>query len=333
MAVEDKPGTDESVITQIQPILASVTPRVLLVDDDELVVERLRDLVTAAGFEVITASDGESALVALATQFAQIVILDRQMPGMDGLAVCRRIRATQYPGYVYIMLITAHDSEDEILAGLDAGADDYLSKRVSGTHVIARLATARRILQLEHSLRQAIEERRRMAMTDALTGCHNRRYFMGHMRREIKRSRRFGNEVALLVFDIDHFKHINDRHGHAAGDTVLIEFVRRVQTSLPREYDWCARLGGEEFAVVLPQTDLAGGATVAEKIRRAVAAAPFATSQGPIEITVSVGVSGLSCFADRTAVSADHLLSRADDCLYHSKNGGRDRITVDTPVP
>src|SRR6185295_15892741 len=122
-------------------------------------------------------------------------------------------------------------------------------------------------------------------------------------------------------------------YGHAAGDAVLIEFVRRVQTALPREYDWCARLGGEEFAVVLPQTDLAGGATVAEKIRRAVAAAPIQTTEGAIEVTVSVGVSGLTCFADRSAVTADHLLSRADDCLYHSKNGGRDRVTVDTPVP
>jgi diguanylate cyclase (GGDEF)-like protein len=326
---EEKHATDESVITQIQPVLLNVAPRVLIVDDDEIMVERLQDLVTAAGFEVQTASNGEEALAALAERFAPIVILDRRMPGMDGLTLCRKIRATQYPGYVYIMLVTAHDSEDEILAGLDAGADDYLSKRVSATHVIARLATARRILQLEHSLKQVIEERRRMAMTDALTGAHNRRYFMNHMRRELKRTRRFGGEVALLVFDIDHFKHINDRYGHAAGDAVLVEFVRRVQASLPREYDWCARLGGEEFAVVLPQTDLAGGALVAEKIRRAVAAAPIPTSEGPIEITVSVGVSGLVCFAERDAVTADHLLSRADDCLYHSKNGGRDRVTVD----
>jgi len=326
---EDKLATDESVITQIQPALLAMAPRVLLVDDDEIMVERLKDLVTAAGFEVQTALNGEDALAALAERFAPIVILDRRMPGMDGLELCRKIRATQYPGYVYIMLVTAHDSEEEILAGLDAGADDYLSKRVSGTHVIARLATARRILQLEHSLKQVIEERRRMAMTDALTGAHNRRYFMNHMRRELKRTRRFGGDVALLVFDIDHFKHINDRYGHAAGDAVLVEFVRCMQGSLPREYDWCARLGGEEFAVVLPQTDLAGGALVAEKIRRTVAAAPIPTSEGAIEITVSVGVSGLACFGDRDAVTADHLLSRADDCLYLSKNGGRDRVTLD----
>jgi diguanylate cyclase (GGDEF)-like protein len=294
-------------------------------------VERLQDLVTAGGFEVMTAGNGERALEILANHFAPIVILDREMPGMDGLELCRRIRENHYPGYVYIMLVTSHDSEAEILAGLDAGADDYLSKRVSGTQVIARLATARRILQLEHSLKQVIEERRRMAMTDALTSAHNRRYFMNHMRRELKRTRRFGGDVALLVFDIDHFKHINDRYGHAAGDAVLVEFVRRVQGSLPREYDWCARIGGEEFAVVLPQTDLNGGGIVAEKIRRAVAAAPMIALGHSIEVTVSVGVSGLACFADAGAVTADHLLSRADDCLYSSKNAGRDRVTVDAP--
>ncbi len=324
------PAADESVITQIQPALVHIAPRVLLVDDDELVIERLRDLITAAGFEVVTAASGEEALERLKTDFAPIVILDRTMPGMDGLTLCREIRSgTEYPGYVYIMLVTAQDSEDEVLAGLEAGADDYLSKRVSGTHLVARLATARRILTLEHSLKQVSEERRRMAMTDALTGAHNRRYFMSHMRRELKRVRRFGGDVTLLVVDIDHFKHINDRHGHAAGDAVLTEFVRRTQTCLPREFDWCARLGGEEFAVVLPHTDLSGGLVVAEKIRRAVAAAPIVTLAGPIEITVSVGVSALSAFAERDAVTTEHLLSRADDCLYTSKRRGRDRVTVD----
>ena len=327
-------SADDSVITQIQPALFGAPPRVLVVDDDDIAVAHVRELIGAAGYQVATAGSGEAALAELRREFAPIVILDRSMPGMDGIDLCRAIRdGTHYPGYVYIVLCTAHDLEEDILAGLAAGADDYVSKRASGAQLVARLATARRILALEHSLKHAIEERRRMAMTDALTGCHNRRYFMNHMRRELKRTRRFGGEVSLLVFDIDHFKHINDRYGHAAGDAVLVEFVRRVQGALPREYDWCARLGGEEFAVVLPQTDLAGGATVAEKIRRAVAAAPVPTSQGPVEITVSAGVSGLACFADRGAVTADHLLSRADDCLYHSKNGGRDRVTLDTPVP
>jgi len=323
-------ASDESVVTQVQPALVDIAPRVLLVDDDEIVIERLRDLIAAAGFEVATASDGTAALAELKRQFAPIVILDRSMPGMDGLELTRAIRAdSTYPGYVYIMLCTAHDSEDEILSGLEAGADDYLSKRVSGAQLLARLATARRILSLEHSLKLVIEERRRMAMTDALTGAHNRRYFMSHMRRELKRTRRLGGDLSLLMCDLDHFKHINDRHGHAAGDEVLVEFVRRVQKSLPREYDWCARMGGEEFAIVLPQTPLTGAATVAEKIRLVVGAAPMLTSAGVVEVTLSVGVTSLSVFPDPHTATPEQLLSRADDCLYTSKNHGRDRVTVD----
>ena len=333
MTAPDKGGvaaSDESVITAIRPALVTLVPRVLLVDDDEIVVERLRDLITTAGYEVSSVSSGEAALDLLRREFAPIVILDRNMPGMDGLELTRLIRAgSHYPGYVYIMLCTAHDSEDEILTGLNAGADDYLSKRASGTQLVARLATARRILALEHSLKQVIEERRRMAMTDSLTGAHNRRYFMNHLRREMKRARRFGGEISLLTFDIDHFKHINDRYGHAAGDAVLIEFVRRIQNSLPREFDWCARLGGEEFAVVLPQTTLAGAGVVAEKVRRALAAVPIATIAGNIEATVSVGVTGISVFADRETATVEQILRRADDCLYSSKRHGRDRVTID----
>jgi len=329
----DMPASDESVITTIQPMLDTLVPRVLLVDDDEIAIERLGGLIAAAGYEVTSAANGAAALESLRRQFAPIVILDRNMPGMDGLELTRAIRAgTHYPGYVYIMLCTAHDSEDEILTGLNAGADDYLSKRASGTQLIARLATARRILTLEHSLKQVIEERRRIAMTDALTGAHNRRYFMNHLRRELKRTRRFGGELSLLVFDLDHFKHINDRYGHAAGDAVLVEFVRRIQNVLPREYDWCARLGGEEFAVVLPQTGVPGAGVVAERIRRAVAAGPIGTIAGSIEVTVSVGVTGISVFADRDAATVEQILRRADDCLYASKRHGRDRVTVDGEV-
>ena len=321
---------DDSVITQIQPALLGGAPRVLVVDDDDIAVEHMRELIGAAGYEVATAHSGAAALAELRREFAPIVILDRNMPGMDGLELCRAIRdGAHYPGYVYIVLCTAHDAEEEILAGLAAGADDYVSKRSSGAQLVARLATARRILALEHSLKHAIEERRRMAMTDALTGAFNRRYFMSHLRRELKRARRSAGELALLIFDIDHFKHINDRYGHAAGDAVLVEFARRVQEHLPRESDWNARLGGEEFAVVLPETDLAGGGVVAERIRHGIAQTPIRTAAGTIEVTVSVGVSGLAVFKERAEATVEHLLRRADDCLYFSKRHGRDRVTID----
>jgi two-component system cell cycle response regulator len=329
-SADDSPNAGETVTTQIRPSLAAIAPRVLLVDDDEIVIERLSDLISAAGFEVATATSGEAALAELDREFAQVVILDRNMPGMDGIELTRAIRSRKrYPGYVYIMLCTAHDSEEEILSGLDAGADDYISKRASGTQLIARLSTARRILSLEHSLKVVIEERQKMAMTDSLTGVHNRRYFMSHLGREVKRGRRYGGAVALLVFDIDLFKKVNDRHGHAVGDTVLVEFARRIQAALPRGCDWCARVGGEEFAAVLPQTDLAGGQVVAERIRRAVGTQPISTHDGMVEVTVSIGVTGLEVFANPADATVEQLLRRADDCLYRSKHAGRDRITVD----
>jgi two-component system, cell cycle response regulator len=321
---------DDSSLTLAQPALVNIAPRVLVVDDDEIAAELVGSLITNAGYEVVIATSGEQALATLKKDFAPIIILDRNMPGMDGLTLCRAIRdGSHYPGYVYIMLRTAQDAEEEILAGLDAGADDYLSKRSSGAQLLARLATARRILSLEHSLKLALEERRRMAMTDVLTGCHNRRWFMSQLRREIKRARRFGGDVTLIVVDVDHFKQINDRHGHAAGDAVLIEVVNRLQKALPREYDWCARIGGEEFAVVLPQTDIRGGAIVAERLRTAISAEPIVCGSITLRATVSLGVSCLELLPDRDGATVEQILRRADDCLYASKKAGRDRITVD----
>ena len=250
---------------------------------------------------------------------------------MDGLELCRAIRdGTHYPGYVYIVLCTAHDSEDEILAGLTAGADDYVSKRASGTQLVARLATARRILALEHSLKQAIEERRRMAMTDALTGAYNRRYFMIHLRRELRRARRSGGEL-VAAGPRHRSLQAHQRSSRPCRGRRRAGRVRAPHAgSLPRDYDWCARLGGEEFAVVLPQTPTSRAA--AWSPRRSAARWPrrrCRTTAGTVEVTVSVGVSGLAVFDDRGEATVEQLLRRADDCLYFSKHHGRDRVTLD----
>ena len=311
--------------TQILSLAAVAPPKVLLVDDDELMLEHLKTLVAAAGYSVTTASGGEAALEALEREFSPIVILDRNMPGMDGLALCRAIRERMYSGYVYLMLLTVQDSEGDILAGLDAGADDYLSKRASNAQLVARLRTARRILSLEQSLRTMLEERRQMAMTDSLTGAHNRRYFVRHLGRELKRIARHGGELSLLALDIDHFKRINDGYGHAAGDEVLKQLVQRVQKSLPREYDWCARLGGEEFAVVLPYTGLAGAKVVAEKLRSNIAAEPMRIGSELLPVTVSVGVSSLEVLG--AVVTVETLLADADRYLYQSKEKGRNCVS------
>jgi diguanylate cyclase (GGDEF)-like protein len=161
-----------------------------------------------------------------------------------------------------------------------------------------------------------------------MTGAHNRRYFMRHLHRELNRVSRFGGELSLLLLDIDHFKRINDGHGHSVGDEVLKDFVRRITSSLPRESDWCARLGGEEFAVVLPQTDLAGAGVVAERLRSAIAGQPMQTTLAKVAITASIGVSSLQSSAPGAQVTVEGLLDQADRCLYASKDGGRNRVTL-----
>ena len=328
MSAIDSNVGDTTIIAGLR-LTVAIEPKVLIVDDDPLVCERLKSLVMAAGFEVRTASSGAHVLSVLRKDFCPIVISDRMMPDMDGLTLCRAIRNEQYAGYVYVILLTVQDAEQDILAGLDAGADDYLSKRASSAQLIARLRTAQRILTLEHSLRTLIDERSREATTDVLTGASNRRYFSRHVAREFKRIQRYGGEMSVIMLDVDHFKGVNDRHGHAVGDEVLKEFARRIGASLPREVDWYARLGGEEFAVVLPQTGLSGAEIVAEKLRATIGAAPIRTSSGPIGVTVSAGVASLSpLLAIRPGATIDDLLELADQGLYASKLAGRNRVTV-----
>jgi diguanylate cyclase (GGDEF)-like protein len=302
--------------------------RVLVVDDDPLMRERLEVLVMAAGFEVSTATSGREALEKLRRDYCPIVISDWSMPDMNGVELCRAIRAESFPGYVYFLLLTARDSHQDIVAGLDAGADDYLSKRVTEEELVARLRTAKRIVALEQSLREMIDEKRRMATTDALTGANNRHYFDKHFSRELKRARRFGGPLSVLVLDIDHFKSVNDMHGHSVGDDVLVAFVGRISSALPRDYDWCARIGGEEFVVVLPQTDLPGAIVVAEKLRQYVANPPIKTEVGNLQVTVSIGVAALSCLPQSSDSQLDDLMELADKALYRSKQLGRNRVTA-----
>jgi diguanylate cyclase (GGDEF)-like protein len=303
----------------------------LIVDDDELVLAHLKDLVSAAGYSVHTAVSGAEAMQSLEESSASIVVTDVNMPGMDGFDLCRRIREHIWPGYIYLMLLTAREDECDILAGLDAGADDYVSKRTSAAQFVARLRAAKRVLTLEYSLKDALEKKRALAMTDALTGVYNRRYFIRHLNRELKRAQRFGGDVSLLLLDVDHFKRINDTHGHATGDMVLKSLTEQIITCLRRATDWCARLGGEEFAVVLEGTTLVEARICAEKLRRAVAGHYIETPAGAVRITVSIGVSGLDGIPNRSTATVESLFSHADSNLYISKSGGRNRVTSAVP--
>ena len=319
-------SVDDTSLAAAQTVPAA---KVLIVDRDPDFVERLRGVVGEAGYPTVGAYTATQALATIKSEGCQIVILDREMPEIDGLVLCAAIRAARVlPGYVYIILRSSQDSEREILIGLHAGADDYVSKQTPVTQLIARLMTAQRILALEHGLRTTLEERTQWALTDSLTGVRNRRCFDLELRRELKIARRYGGELSLVVIDVDFFKAVNDQHGHAVGDQVLQAVARRLEGLLPRDTDWLARVGGEEFAAVLPQTRLRGAMKVAEAIRAGVEAQPMATEAGPIPVRVSLGVSGTQRLPSRES-SVEDLLRQADACLYRSKREGRNRVTVD----
>jgi diguanylate cyclase (GGDEF)-like protein len=313
--------------TVLKKLTIESPPKVLLVDDDDIAVEHLRNKLEDAGFEVDSVCAGEKVLSRLQSNFSPVVILDRNMGGgLNGLDVCKAIRQQQFPGYVYVILLTVQDREEDILEGLNAGADDYLSKRSSTAQLIARLRTAQRILGLERSLREMVQERRKLAMTDSLTGMHNRRHLIREGEREIERVRRSRGNLSVLLVDIDFFKAVNDTFGHPVGDEVLINVARHLQQSLPRSTDWCARMGGEEFAVILTETDLAGAAVVAEHLRASLAAKTFLTSAGSLRVTISIGVSGSQTVGDQLSINS--LLSHADKLLYEAKANGRNRVSM-----
>jgi two-component system, cell cycle response regulator len=286
-----------------------------------------------AGYEVDAVADGTDALEHMTQRYYPFLVTDWEMPEMDGIELCKAVRNLQLDGYVYALLLTARNAKEHIIAGLEAGADDYLVKPVHEPELIARLNTGRRILALEHSLRAANERNRILSVTDPLTGAFNRRYMMEQLPRELERCRRYGNPLSVIMCDVDHFKQVNDVKGHSAGDDVLQQFVARMQRSIRATSDWVARLGGEEFLIVLPETGFQGAMFVAEKIRAIMTSVPFVTREGDVVATSSFGVASTELHGPDLAMKSETLIRAADQCLYTSKQSGRNRATgVEIPT-
>ena len=296
-------------------------PKALLVGADEAIAGRMKAAMAADGYEVFAVGDGAAALNELQKNFVSIVIVDWALTDMAGGALCRAIRQRSWNGYVYLMLMT-QDGESDGHLDSDAGADEYVSRHEPVTKLVARIRAGTCNLPLERSLANAHQERRRMSMTDPLTGVHNRRYFTRYLGTELKRARRFAAHLSLLSIDIDQFKLINENYGHPTGDAILQAVADTLQKCLPREYDWFARLGADLFAVVLPQTELAGAAVVAEKLRRTLAdmSSPINSELPPI--TASIGISGLQSLRDRDFTSPEQLLGHADEYRRQCKSAG-----------
>ncbi len=316
----------------IAPTLVNDAPtptdawRILLVDDEPTQRLIMARLLKRAGYEVETAGNGREALAKVEAGDFQLMITDWEMPEMDGVTLCSAVRALQNKAYVYIILLTARDAIEHVVTGLQAGADDYLTKPVIEPELMARLNTGKRIVTLERSLRTANEENRRLSITDPLTGVYNRRYLMEQLPREIDRAARYGRQLAVVMCDVDHFKKINDTHGHQIGDEVLKWFVGNLSDTV-RTSDWVARYGGEEFVVVLPETNVASSAVAAEHLRARVAAEPFNDGSTSFLVTASFGVSG---WKERvpSGSTLDALMAKCDEGVYASKASGRNRVTT-----
>jgi diguanylate cyclase (GGDEF)-like protein len=290
--------------------------KILIAEDQVHVGRLLEGMLRTWGYEAVVVHDGLSALEALrAPGGPQLALLDWVMPGMDGIEVCRHFRREAGRPYAYLVLVTGAGGRQEMLDGLEAGADDFLAKPIDPAELRARLGTGRRIVQLE-------EELRRMATRDSLTGTWNRAAILDLLERERARAGRGRSPLAVILADADHFKRINDTYGHLAGDRVLREVAGRMMALL-RPYDTVGRYGGEEFLIVLPGCDAAAATGLAERLRRGVAAEPVEAGDGPLAVTLSLGVAVWDGTADTLG-----LLQAVDAALYRAKHEGRNRAVL-----
>lgn len=298
--------------------------RILIAEDEPVSRRRLELLLGRWGYEVVSVGDGEAAWRKLSIgDPPRLAILDWMMPGLDGVSLCRKVRASRDEPYTYILLLTVRDKEANLIEAMEAGADDFLAKPFKPQELESRLRAGRRICQLQEDLIQAREALREQATKDVLTDCWNRRAVLETLDRELRRSVRSprGSGLGLLVADLDHFKRINDSYGHPVGDQVLRETVERISSQI-RPYDAVGRLGGEEFLVLLTDCRHEQIVKAAERLRTVISDRPFETSAGEIAVTVSIGAVSL---APGTMMPAELALSTADRALYHAKDAGRNR--------
>lgn len=308
-----------------------VSPPILVVDDDIVTRSIIEKYLVKAGFEVTCAGNGREALSVLKQNQFRIVLTDWMMPEIDGPQLCQLIRKQKSDHYIFIILVTSRDSKNDIVSGLESGADDYLTKPIHPAELIARINTGIRILNLEQSLKSANQEIRLLSITDTLTGAFNRSYLNERFDQELCRAQRYGHDLTILIADIDFFKKVNDTYGHQNGDTVLKQFSKCFQGQLRAEVDWIVRYGGEEFLIILPETNCQAGRSVAERLRKSVEALsiPVIAQDAMIQITASFGgVSILFSKASELQTTLDQLIYQADEQLYLSKNEGRNKVNL-----
>ena len=295
--------------------------RILIAEDDVTSRTILAAILQKWGYDPVTVRDGSSAWSVMQNADApNLVILDWDMPGMDGLEVCRRIRKSLTANPPYLIILTARGEKTDIVKGLDAGANDYVSKPYDNNELRARIGVGQRMVELQTELLEAKNALAHEAMHDALTGALNRRAILDVLGKELKRAERRDSNLSIGFLDIDYFKHVNDTYGHQVGDEVLRGFAHALQGNL-RGYDLVGRYGGEEFLVVAPDSSGTAKEELYERLRSRIEGLLIATKSGEVGVTVSIGVARAN--GDSTV---DSLLAAADTALYRAKDEGRNRV-------
>ncbi len=297
--------------------------RVLVAEDDPLYRRALERFLAGKGYALALVSDGLQALeIALSPQAPRLLVLDWMMPGLSGPEICRRLLATPRERYQYVLLLTAKRNTADIVEGLEAGADDYLTKPFHTHEFFARIRVGERSIKLHDRLLAAQEALRFQATHDPLTGIWNRGALFELLHHEVERAQRKLTSLSLFLIDLDHFKRVNDKFGHPAGDAVLRETAQRLSTAV-RAYDIVGRYGGEEFIVAAAELEPELPQQFAERLRQAVSSSPVNTTEAEIMVTISVGVATLHPSQES---SVEKLIRCADSALYQAKREGRNRV-------
>ena len=299
--------------------------RVLLVDDRPASYERLAGMLTEEHSVDVEPNPSE-ALFHAADGNYDLLIVSLGLENFDGLRLCSQARSLERTRHVPILAVSDADNNSRLMRGLEIGVNDYLLRPVDKNELLARARTQIRKRRYTDHLRDNVQNSIEAAITDALTGLHNRRYMESHLATLAEQAGARGKPLALMVLDIDFFKSINDGYGHDAGDDVLREFATRIRKSI-RGIDLACRFGGEEFVIVMPETDMHVAGVVAERLRKSIAGEPFAIEKGArrIDVTISIGIATL----DRKGEPINDVLKRADQALYRAKRDGRNRVVLD----
>ena len=289
--------------------------KVLIIEDHPDQRDLLAIVLQREGYQVVTAANGVEALEQLEREAIQIVLSDIMMPKMDGFELVKNIRSKPALKEIYVILITARIQEGDRVRGLDLGADDYITKPFSFSELLARVRVGTRVVKYQRHLKDQTQ-------IDSLTGLYNRRAMEEKFHDEFERANRYNHPLSVLILDIDNFKTINDTYGHHGGDMALIK-IAEILREKTRHSDFSARFGGEEFVLVLPETNLESALQVATKIHDEIRTWPFGKPDRPFTLTVSIGVSSTS---EKSHSDWRQMLETADQALYLAKNRGKDRV-------